>query len=136
MKKDRDHHKATTKAGMTTQSHAQCVLPSTENTSVRFSAEYAWDQSTPAPEQQDAPTSDQPLDVWICSECGAESLDWMDFCPVCGSKKSASIEVQAPYVDVLACGPSQTSGYWECPECGSSNSALVPDFCPICGSSR
>jgi rubrerythrin len=89
--------------------------------------------------------ADQPADVWICNECGAENVDWItDFCPVCGQRSRAadgfggngpfSFNVGAPQEGIIDCAQAgaPAPGYWECPECGASNSGLTPDFCPAC----
>jgi hypothetical protein len=29
----------------------------------------------------------QPANVWICNECGAENVNWAEYCPVCGMQE-------------------------------------------------
>ena len=28
-----------------------------------------------------------PKDLWVCPQCNAENVDWLDFCPICGAAK-------------------------------------------------
>ncbi|PSN59971.1 hypothetical protein BS50DRAFT_640410 [Corynespora cassiicola Philippines] len=71
-----------------------------------------------------------PSDVWICTECGAENLNWVNFCPICSASRSNS--TTQPTAPSHQAPPGSSNGSWECPECGASNSSLT-NFCPLCG---
>lgn len=65
-------------------------------------------------------------------------MNWVDVCPVCGNGTRGATMTQFRTADYTTYGGagSPAPGSWVCENCGSSNSDLTPDFCPICGNGR
>jgi rubrerythrin len=73
-------------------------------------------------------------DIWTCTKCGAENLDWCSECPLCGtSKEDRPQYATAPATTTFGPAGSPAQGSWYCPTCGCSNSAVHGNQCGACG---